>query len=496
MKKIQGIVLFLVITITFFGCQVADTSISVLYRADQSTGGVIPHDTNTYNQGDEIIVLGNTGSLIRSGYSFDGWNTRDDGTGTHYVEGETLTIGSETLTLYAQWAPIIGIKALAGGSGFSYILQTDGALWSMGTNGAGQLGTGNTSAISKATKIMTGVKAISAGQSFAMILKDNGDLYATGDNSDGQLGTGDKLNVSTPVLVKQNVASVDCGTFYTMIIDTDGALWGAGSNGISGVLGNNSQDDYTTFDKIDVPGDAIVTSVSAGESHTLFVTENGDLYGMGNKNYGKLIRPYDYPDYDNRSWYMREPVLLSSTLNNIRSVSAGIDHSMVVTEDNELYAFGSQKYGELGNGVALAIDEDYGNDDDGIFEPFKVDNALLKISGEDAIQEVYAGSSNTLILRTDGTLYAVGSDYSHMLGDGNTSTACHPDIFEIAQEVSTVALSGSHTLYGSIDGTAWGAGYNYTSTHAGIIPSTLGQGDPSLYEYINFVAIPLDEDNE
>ncbi len=135
---------------------------------------------------------------------------------------------------------------------------------------------------------MDDVKAISAGQSFAMILLNNGDLYATGDNSDGQLGTGDNISVNTPVRVKQGIASVDCGTYYTMAIDTQGTLWGTGSNGISGVLGNDSTEDALVFTEITVPGDAIVTSVSAGERHTLLVTDDGSLYAIGDSNYGKL----------------------------------------------------------------------------------------------------------------------------------------------------------------------------------------------------------------
>lgn len=472
--------LLTVVVILFLGCPVVDTSLNVIYQANENTGGAPPNDTRTYNQGDEVTVLGNTASLVRLGYTFDGWNTQTDGNGTNYTSGEKFTMPIQSITLYAKWTPVIGIKALAGGSGFSYILQTDGSLWTTGFNGSGQLGNGTSSSSPTAIKIMDDVKAISAGQSFAMILLNNGDLYATGDNSDGQLGTGDNISVNTPVRVKQGIASVDCGTYYTMAIDTQGTLWGTGSNGISGVLGNDSTEDALVFTEITVPGDAIVTSVSAGERHTLLVTDDGSLYAIGDSNYGKLGRPYSSSNV-----YSRTPILVNG-VSNIRSASAGNNHSMVVTEDNELFAFGAQKYGALGNGV-----DDF---DNGISVPFKVVNDLLLINGIDSVQEVFTGDNNTLILRTDGTLLAVGSDYSHMLGDEDNSTACHTEIFEIAQDVTTAGLSGAHSLYGSLDGTAWGAGYNYTSTHNGIVPSTLGQGSQSDEDYNSFVSIPLIED--
>jgi hypothetical protein len=46
-------------------------------------------------------------------------------------------------------------------------------------------------------------------------------------------------------------------------------------------------------------------------------------------------------------------------------------------------------------------------------------------------------------------------------------------------------------LYGTADGKVWGAGYNYTSTHNGIIPAALGQGSASAETYKTFVEIPL-----
>lgn len=468
-----------------------ESTIRVTYHANQSTGGSVPVDINTYELSDEITVLGNSGSLVKTEHSFDGWNTKQDGSGTDYGDGETFIIGNQTINLYAQWAAINGIRALAaGGDGFSYILQTDGSLWTTGFNGYGQLGNGTNDSSVTAEIIMQDVKAISAGPSFAMILKENGDLYATGDNNQGQLGTGDKINVSTPVHVKTDTtfSAVDCGYYHTMAIAEDGTLWGAGANGVSGVLGNNSQHESLNFIQISVPGDAKVISVSAGERHTLFATEDGKLYGMGDKGQGKLIRPKNDPGFSGTIDYIREPYLLSTELINVRSVSAGENHSMVVTKDNELYAFGSQRYGELGNGVS-----NVDTTNSGIFTPFKVTHPLLVDNGDDIVQEVFAGEDTTLILRTDGTLLAVGSDYSHMLGDGNDSTAHHLEIFEVAENVNSIALSGSHTLYGDTDGTVRGAGFNHGGPNTTTTTSALGQGSPSDKVYKIFVEIPLIE---
>ncbi|MGG1553618.1 InlB B-repeat-containing protein [Paenibacillus ferrarius] len=65
--------------------------------------GAVPIDSNAYEQGTPVTVLGNTGNLARPGYTFAGWNTQKDGNGTTYRAGATFNIGTENVELYAKW---------------------------------------------------------------------------------------------------------------------------------------------------------------------------------------------------------------------------------------------------------------------------------------------------------------------------------------------------------------------------------------------------------
>ena len=61
--------------------------------------GTVPSAINTY------VGVANTipsNSLTRTGYTFDGWNTASDGSGTAYATGSTIT-PTGNVTLYAQW---------------------------------------------------------------------------------------------------------------------------------------------------------------------------------------------------------------------------------------------------------------------------------------------------------------------------------------------------------------------------------------------------------
>ena len=93
---------------------------TVTYFGNTNTGGAVPVDgSSPYNGGLSVTILGNTGSLTKSGYQFAGWNTQPDGTGTNYVGADIFTINANT-NLYAKWI-IGGVRLLynagTGGSG-------------------------------------------------------------------------------------------------------------------------------------------------------------------------------------------------------------------------------------------------------------------------------------------------------------------------------------------------------------------------------------------
>ncbi len=78
------------------------TTYTVTYNGNGSTGGSAPVDGNAYLSGAVVTVLGNTGSLTKTDYTFGGWNTAANGSGTTYAGGSTFTISSN-VTLYAVW---------------------------------------------------------------------------------------------------------------------------------------------------------------------------------------------------------------------------------------------------------------------------------------------------------------------------------------------------------------------------------------------------------
>ncbi len=81
----------------------AASSYSVTYNGNDNTGGSVPTDATSYNAGDIVTVKGNTGSLVKSGQTFLGWNTADDYTGTFYPADYKFAMPAGAVTLYAVW---------------------------------------------------------------------------------------------------------------------------------------------------------------------------------------------------------------------------------------------------------------------------------------------------------------------------------------------------------------------------------------------------------
>lgn len=84
---------------------VSTPTYAITYNANGSSGGFAPVDSaSPYAQNSTVTVLGNTGSLVKTGYSFANWNTAANGSGTSYNPGDTFSI-TAPVTLHAQWQP-------------------------------------------------------------------------------------------------------------------------------------------------------------------------------------------------------------------------------------------------------------------------------------------------------------------------------------------------------------------------------------------------------
>jgi uncharacterized repeat protein (TIGR02543 family) len=86
---------------------------TVIYHANGATSGTVP-DEQTKDNDSELTLATNSGNLSRSGFTFAGWNTAADGSGTNYAVGESYTSNAD-VTLYAKWMPLVSGPLATGG---------------------------------------------------------------------------------------------------------------------------------------------------------------------------------------------------------------------------------------------------------------------------------------------------------------------------------------------------------------------------------------------
>lgn len=105
--KVFYILFIAALCFVFLTCSIpSDLSVCrVSYDGNGWSGGTVPVDPVEYTSSQIVLILDDLGHLECPGYSFGGWNTSSDGTGTFYQPGDTLETTSVDVTLYAVWLP-------------------------------------------------------------------------------------------------------------------------------------------------------------------------------------------------------------------------------------------------------------------------------------------------------------------------------------------------------------------------------------------------------
>lgn len=384
------------------------------------------------------------GEIVRYQWDFNGDNTWDtlftqNQAFTYpYTSGFNLAIfgavdcdsNLSVDTLYITIGYSVQVSA---GEDFSLMSKVDGSVWGCGGCYHGRLGNGKTHPpVLSPEHIMDDVSFVYAGPQHSAFLQLDGSLLMSGDNGEGQIGNGisgyNEYEL-VPVFIAAMVKQVSLGLDHSLVLKTDDSLWACGRNDISGQLGIDAIGGSDTL--VSVIAD--VKQVSAGKYHSLALKNDGSLWGWGDNLDGQLGN-------GKSGYYERErtPIQITS---NVKFVDAGWHHTMFITTNNELWGCGSNTFGQLGNGLS-------GNN--------ALETTPVKVS--DSVAFVSAGREHTMIIKTNGTLYACGNNEYGQFGNGTTNNSTVPR--KIMNGVSSVSAGSDHTLIIKNNGSVWASGNN------------------------------------
>jgi alpha-tubulin suppressor-like RCC1 family protein len=194
--------------------------------------------------------------------------------------------------------------------------------------------------------------------SATFFITEDGKLYACGYNGYGQLGNGTTTNSQTPIRcgnltgVKQ-VAVTSSKYMSVYAIDNKGDLWSWGYNaqgrlGLGDQTARHSPTKVTALNKVKqisaIAGDH-TNHGDQSDAHALALLEDGTVYATGDNNHGQL----GVGDTTDRHSF----TLISGSLPKIKQVYAGgsfYGHSATLDEDDNLWTWGYNYYGQLGHG--------------------------------------------------------------------------------------------------------------------------------------------------
>ncbi|KAM5560206.1 ultraviolet-B receptor UVR8 [Rosa sericea] len=215
------------------------------------------------------------------------------------------------------------------------------------------------------------ITTVAAGGRHTLALSDMGQVWGWGYGGEGQLGLGSRMKmVSSPHLIPcidqsasgkdrfsavsqgskfpgSYVKEIACGGRHSAVITDAGALLTFGW-GLYGQCGQGNTKDQLKVTRVESLVDTRVKSIAAGLWHTLCISVDGCVYAFGGNQFGQLGTGAEEAETLPR-------LLNSSSLENkhAKAVSCGARHSTILTEDGQLFSWGWNKYGQLGLGDSV-----------------------------------------------------------------------------------------------------------------------------------------------
>lgn len=350
------------------------------------------------------------------------------------------------------------------------ILKND-KIYVFGNNAYGQLGVGD-QLVKPAPTLFTidpaiKPKSMIIGYQHSLAIGIDRNLYAWGNNKYGQLGTGDAVVRYVPTLIKLpngvKPRLITVGRTHSMAIGDDGNLYTWGDS-ISGQLGTTVTGDKSTPTLVPLPTTIIPKSIYAGYNYSILLTESGELYVFGNNSYGQLGL---------EGTTARYIPTLNSLPNGvkIKSIAVGEYHSIALGEDGNIYSWGRNLTGQLGTGDTV---NRY------IPTIINLPNNVKPIS-------ISVGASHSSALGDDGQLYLWGSSGLGQMGTGNSVSIIVPTPLKLPNRAKPASISNGygHILVTDTNGDIYAWGSNATGQ--------LGTGDttnrliPTLVNPFDFI---------
>lgn len=252
------------------------------------------------------------------------------------------------------------ITAVAAGGLHSLALDIFSNVWAWGANDFGQLGSNvgasspfpvrNNALFAQLHQVpgTPSVKAIAAGVGHSLALDSRGVVWAWGENGEGQLGLGNfnHMVFALPITFPagEAITAIAAGAAHSLALDSAGNVWAWGRNG-NGQLGISSFDANRNAPAklIHFPPNTRLIAIAAGGSHSLALDSGGNVWAWGANAAGQLGNGQNIQQHGPTN------TIFPNGTPRILSISAGGSHNLAVDANHNTWAWGTNGEGQLGN---------------------------------------------------------------------------------------------------------------------------------------------------
>lgn len=181
------------------------------------------------------------------------------------------------------------------------------------------------------------------------------------------------------------------------------------------------------------PRASLANTLASGNAHTIVAKPDGTVWTWGSNTYGQLG--------DGTTTGRVTPAQVSG-LTNVTAVAAGAQHTLVLKSDGTVWTWGQNTFYQLADGSNT--------------------NRLspIQVAGLSNVTAIAAGMSFSVVLKSDGTVWTWGYNATGQLGDGTTTTSSSPLQVTTLSGITAIAAGYGHALAVKSDGTVWAWGNN------------------------------------
>ncbi|XP_029168904.1 RCC1 and BTB domain-containing protein 1-like [Nylanderia fulva] len=206
------------------------------------------------------------------------------------------------------------------------------------------------------------IKTFTCNSAFVLAVTEEGEVYSW-KFSEFELNNGSQIPIMQPtptrvVFKKVCIVDIACGSYHSLALTSDSQVyaWGDNSYGQVGIhMPHYSyRIEYDQIpNKVDVPNlisglkEKNVVSIACGSKFNMVVTDEGKLYGWGDNRNGQI----DYKSVMNGSKLYKcyvHSIEINVNDKVIVKVACGFEHTLVLTDEGKVYAWGNNDKGQIG----------------------------------------------------------------------------------------------------------------------------------------------------